>query len=78
MDKSTDGWTQSLIVTLSRPNEPYGSDPIESVGGCWNGMYMEASEEIVMIVGDGLKKNGKKVKRMAVVVIKLQRASECL
>ena len=41
-------------------------------------MYMEASEEIVMIVGDGLKKNGKKVKRMAVVVIKLQRASECL
>ncbi len=30
-----------------------------------------------MIVGDGLKKNGK-VKRMAVVVIQLQGASECL
>ena len=35
-----------------------GSDRIESVGGCWNGMYMEASEGMVMVVGDGLKKDG--------------------
>ena len=44
-------------------------------------MYVEASEGMVMMVGDGLKKYQRfiqKVKRMAATVRELQRASECL
>ena len=44
-------------------------------------MYVEPSEWMVMVIGDGLKKYGRfirKVKRMAAVGRELQRASECL
>ena len=40
-----------LSGILSFPNPPggrSGSDWIESVGECWNGMYMEAPEGMVM------------------------------
>ena len=46
------------------------------VGGCWNGMYMEASEGMVMVMAS--KSMGDLHRRMAAVVIELKKASQCL